>query len=385
MAANCSRKAVGEHRQVYADNAATTQLSHAAFEAMTPFLLDQYANPSQSYSFSRIARKALDKARATIADCIGALPEEIFFTSGGTESDNWVIQGAAKQQMKIITSAIEHHAILAPCAFVESKGSNVEYLPVDSVGLVHPQTLADTISGNGHLVSFMYANNEIGTIEPIEELAAIAHRNDALFHTDAVQAVGHTHIDVKRQNIDMLSASAHKFNGPKGVGFLFIRNGIKWPPLIMGGMQENYHRAGTENVASIVGMATALQENIAAIDDNCTRLKRLEKRLLDELSAAKLVFIRNGSTNHIAGNISLSFPGFEGEMLLHRLDLLGISVSTGSACDSQNTQISHVLKAIGLPYEYAKCTIRISLGRYNTEHDVCAIATAIERIVGHKP
>lgn len=368
-------------KHVYADNAATTPLSRKAFEAMTPYLLTDYGNASQPYSFARSPKKALKEARAIIADCIGALPEEIYFTSGGTESDNWVIQGAIRRNMSIITTPVEHHAILHPCKYAASIGHSVKYLPVDKTGTIHEKDLDNNLMEAHQLVSVMFANNEIGTIEPIQELVTVAHNKGALFHTDAVQAVGHLPIHVKSLGVDMLSASAHKFNGPKGVGFLYIKQGIEWPSLLLGGAQEQNYRAGTENIASIIGMAVALRENTDTLVQNQHHMTDLEKSLLQKLSAANIDFKRNGADHHLCGNMSLSFKGMNGEALLHRLDLSGISVSTGSACDSKNTRISHVLQAIGLEPEYAKGTIRISLSKENTEEDICKIAEALGRIV----
>lgn len=371
----------GMKRLVYADNAATTRLSEKAYERMLPFLMNEYGNASQLYSFARSPKKALKQARETIAGCIGALPEEIFFTSCGTESDNWVIDGAARQKMPIVTSSIEHHAVLRPCRQAEEDGGSVAYLPVSSEGFVSIGEAELSMRASHGLLSVMFANNEIGTIQPVEELAEAAHKRGWLFHTDAVQAVGHTPIDVHQMEIDMLSASAHKFNGPKGIGFLYLRKGLEWPSLILGGAQELGRRAGTENVASVVGMATALEENVSLMDENVEHLYFLERRLIEGLNEAGVDYVRNGSDNHIAGNVSLSFPGYGGETLMHRLDLKGICVSTGSACDSKETQVSHVLKAIGLDESLAKGTIRISLGKYNTEEDVDCIINSIESIV----
>lgn len=369
-------------RLVYADNAATTRLSEKAYESMLPYLLNEYGNASQLYSFVRSPQKALKQARETIAECIGSLPEEIFFTSCGTESDNWAINGAAKQKMPIVTSSIEHHAILRPCEQAEEDGGCVAYMPVSSEGVVSisdaERSMGTTSQG---LLSVMFANNEIGTIQPIAELSEAAHKRGWIFHTDAVQAVGHTPIDVHQMEIDMLSASAHKFNGPKGIGFLYIKKGIEWPSLIMGGAQEHGHRAGTENVASIVGMATALEENVNLMDQNINHLNCLEKRLIEGLNEAGVNYVHNGAENHIAGNVSLSFPGYEGEALMHRLDLKGICVSTGSACDSKNLQISHVLKAIGMDEGIAKGTIRISLGKFNSVEDVDNITSCLKSII----
>ena len=370
---------------VYADNAATTRLDMEAFEAMKPYLLGEYGNASQTYSFARTAKKALKTSRETIAQCIGAQPEEIFFTSGGTESDNWAIKGSAFSDLgkhAFITSSIEHHAILRSCADIERMGYPVFYLPVDHTGTVNVRTLSEYITPDTRLVSIMTANNEIGSIQDISALAAIAHSYGSIFHTDAVQAVGHMEIDVNSLGVDMLSASAHKFNGPKGIGFLYVRKGTPLVSYASGGGQEYHMRAGTENVASIVGMATALKKNVVTIKDTASYLTLLERRLLIGLSNANIRFSRNGSKVHIPGNVSLSFPSYSGETLLHRLDLMGICVSTGSAWNSGETEVSHVLKAIGLEPELAKGTIRLSLGRNNSENDIDIIIESLQRILG---
>ena len=366
---------------VYADNAATTRLSNKAFESMLPYLQNEYGNASQLYSFARSPKKALKEARQVIATCIGAQPSEIYFTSCGTESDNWVINGAVQQHLPIVTSSIEHHAILRPCESAKRCGCSVSLLPVTKEGIVLSSSVKEVVHSSCGLLSVMYANNEIGTIQPIKELATIAHENGCLVHTDAVQAMGHTRINVRELGVDMLSASAHKFNGPKGIGFLYIKEGIDWPSLIKGGAQEKGLRAGTENVASIVGMATALEENVISICENESYLAHLEEILISNLSRSGIVFYRNGAENHIRGNVSLSFPNRSGESIMHRLDLKGICVSTGSACDSKETQISHVLKAIGLEEMLAKGTIRISLSKYNTEQDMIKIVQVLVGIL----
>lgn len=377
-------------KHIYADNAATTQLDIDAFEAMKPFLLDNYGNPSQPYFFSKAPKRALKEARETIAECINADPEQIYFTSGGTESDNWAIKcfGATPADVKVLaTSSIEHHAILNACKQIEDTTS-VTYLPVDKTGIVVANELRKALDFSNKpvcpcmvkMASIMLANNEIGTIEPIRELAQIAHDRGAFFHTDAVQAVGHIPIDVKNLGVDLLSASAHKFNGPKGIGFLYDI-GRHVYPFNSGGSQEDGRRAGTEDVASIVGMAVALKKNCAEINKIMAYLKGLEDHFMELLQASGLDFIRNGYKNHLPGNISISFKNADGERILHRLDLMGISISTGSACDSVNTKISHVIKAIGLPEDYAKGTIRITLGKNNTIEDVSNIATAIKKII----
>ena len=369
---------------IYADNAATTKLDGCAFEAMKPFLLDEYGNASQPYSFARRSRKALAEAREIVASCIGASPEEIFFTSGGTESDNWAIKGTAyadSSKRQIITSNIEHHAILNACSTIERQGYHVTYIRSDHNGIVSAGALEAAMTEPTGLVSVMMVNNEIGTIEPICELANVAHRHGALFHTDAVQAVGHIKVDVEELGVDMLSASAHKFNGPKGVGFLYIRKGNQIHSLNDGGAQEYGFRAGTENVASIVGMAVALKKNCEMLDEYTRKISRIENLLLASLHQRNCRFIRIGGGEVATGIISLSFPGADGEAVLHRLDLMGIAISTGAACDSVNTQISHVLQAIGVEESVAKGTIRISIGKYNSDEDVIVIADALQKVL----
>ena len=369
---------------IYADNAATTRLDRDALDAMMPYLTEEYGNASQPYFFAKPAKKAIAPARETVAECIGAEPEEIFFTSGGTESDNWAVKSALfskGSRRDVITSRIEHHAVLNACRSISDLGIPVSYLPVDPKGTVRPQTLKGIINGSTWLVSVMLANNEIGTIEPVQELCAIAHESGTLFHTDAVQAVGHIPIDVKKLGVDMLSASAHKFNGMKGSGFLYIRNGVKIHQYADGGSQEHGQRAGTENVASIVAMAAALRKNCARMAESSERLHKLEQVLLGRLSDEGIDYIRNGSENHLPGNVNISIKGANGEMLLHRLDLKGICVSTGSACDSVNQRLSHVIEAIGVPDEYAHGTLRITFGADNTEEEAAVIANAIADIM----
>lgn len=376
---NMTKKAI-----IYADNAATTKLDIDAFEAMKPYLLDEYGNASQPYTFAKKSKQALKEARAIIAKCINAEPEEIYFTSGGTESDNWAIKGVAfanTEKRQTVTSTIEHHAVLRSCKAIEKLGYPVTYLPVNSDGVVAPETLDSVITSATSLVSIMLANNEIGTIEPIKDLCGIAHKHGALFHTDAVQAVGHIRIDVKELGIDMLSASAHKFNGPKGIGFLYIKRGTPIASCVSGGMQESSLRAGTENVASIVAMAVALKKNCDFINENAQYLKSLENKLIQQLVESNIDFIRNGHENHIPGNISLSFKNIDGEALLHRLDLMGIYISTGAACDNVTTQISHVIKSIGVDSKYAPGTIRISFGKNNDFSDVYHIAKSLSMIL----
>lgn len=365
---------------IYADNAATTKIDPIALDVMISVLKEQYANPSQPYSFAQEAKKQVEEARTTIAKCINAYPEEIIFTSGGTESDNWAIKSYGVESL--ITSSIEHHAILNAAEFVAKQGSRVTILPVDKNGYVEKNFLRKILEkSETKLVSVMCANNEIGSIQDIKGISSIAHEYNALFHSDAVQAIGHINVDVKDMGIDMLSASAHKFNGPKGIGFMYIKNGVNRSPFICGGSQENNLRAGTENVASIVGMAVALKNNIHNIDEHQRDIKLLGKRLIEKLNSSRIDYVKNGGNNTLPGNISLSFKGYEGEAILHRLDLKGICVSTGSACDSKRTQTSHVLKAIGLDKEYAEGTIRISLGKDNTAEEIDYIADSIISIV----
>ena len=370
---------------IYADHAATTALSPAAYAAMQPWMRDNYGNPSTLYSLAREPRRAVASARESVAACIGAKPGEIFFTSGGTEADNWALSGIAfrhpDRHGKIITSVIEHHAILHTCDFLGRMGYNIDYLPVNQLGVVSPERLEEHLSERAILASVMLANNEIGTIQPIRELAGAAHRQGCLFHTDAVQAVGHIPISVKALGVDMLSASAHKFNGPKGTGFLYIREGITIEPLLHGGAQESGRRAGTENVAGIVGMATALKEHCDRLEEEAAYLKSLADTLLVELKQTGLDFIVNGSEHRIPGSLSLSFRDADGEMLLHRLDLMGTAVATGSACDSKDAVLSHVIQAIGVAEEYAQGTIRVTLGMDNPVEQMGILAEQVRRIL----
>lgn len=369
---------------IYADNAATTKLDIEAYEAMLPWLVEEYGNASQPYAFARKPKNALAEARMIIAECINSLPEEIFFTSGGTESNNWAIKGAAFSDPKMkatITTSFEHNAVLRSCEFISRIGYPVDYIMPTSDGFIPVDSLREIISNKTHLVSVIHTNNEIGTMQPIKELCGLAHSHGALFHTDAVQAAGHIKIDVKELDIDMLSASAHKFNGPKGIGFLYIRKGTKLLPYLDGGTQENKYRAGTENIASIIGMAIALKGNCLNIENTTAYIHSLETMFMNNLHASNIPFVRNGGENTLPGLISLSFYGVEGESILHRMDLSGIYISTGSACNSKKTEISHVLKAIKINNALAKGTIRISLGKYNTEEDVHALVKALTRIL----
>ena len=372
---------------IYADHAATSALEPEAFEAMKEFLVDNFANPSQPYSFARNAKKAIQNARKTIAECINADEDEIFFTSCGTESNNWVIKSILYQNQKkgIITSNIEHHAILEACKRIEKfKDYYSTYIQVNSNGLVNPESLKKqfNIYNDVYLTSIMYANNEYGAIQPIKELASISHQNGALFHTDAVQAVGHVKINVKEMNIDMLSLSAHKFHGPKGVGAFYCRRGIPLNNLIDGGAQERGKRAGTENVAGIVGLATALRIADSELEQTAPRLTAMRDRLIDGILQSVPMCRLNGSrTNRLPGNCNISFLGLEGESLLLRLDLAGIAASSGSACASSSLDPSHVLLAIGLKHEVAHGSLRLSFSDVNDESDADYIIEVLPKII----
>lgn len=374
-------------RKVYADNAATTAVSEEVLEAMLPFYREVYGNPSSLYELGQQAKAPLEQARADVAACLGAKPNEIYFTSCGSESDNWAVKGAARAQRRkhgkthIITSAFEHHAVLHTCQALEKEGFTVTYLPVHEDGLVRPEELSAAITDHTALVTIMYANNEIGTIQPIEELGRICHERGVLFHTDAVQAIGNVHIDVKAQNIDMLSLSGHKIHAPKGVGALYIRSGALIDNFMDGGAQERGRRAGTENVAQIVGLATAMKRATETIDERIARLTPMRDKLIDgvlKIERSRL----NGSREHrLPGNVSFCFQGVEGESLLLLLDMHGISGSSGSACTSGSLDPSHVLLSIGLPHEVAHGSLRLSFGDYNTMEDVDYILEVLPGII----
>ena len=362
---------------IYADNAATSPLDPEIFPAMKEFLLHDFSNPSQPYSFSRKSRKAIADSRERIAHCINAQPDEIFFTSGGSESDNWAVKSSGRK--RIITSAIEHKAVLKSC---HTSSGNVIEIPVDSSCTVITSSLLDALNecGSPALVSVMLANNETGAIQPVKEIADISRRHGAIFHTDAVQALGHIPVDVKELGVDMLSGSSHKFNGPRGVGFLYVKRGISIRPFVDGGSQESGLRAGTENTAGIVGMSLALANNCRDIRRNQSHLLTLENILLDELRRNNIDFIRNGNKT-LPGVLSLSFRNDDGERILHRLDLKGICISTGSACDGMNQNVSHVIRSMNIPPEYARGTVRISFGKYNTKDDAKIIADSLAKII----
>jgi len=372
--------------RIYMDNAATTRVTQPVLEAMLPYLTDIFGNPSSVHGFGRDARRALDAAREQVANALGAKTSEIYFTGCGTESDNWAIRGAAyarKNKGKhIITSAIEHHAVLHTCEQLEKEGFEVTYLPVDEYGLVSPESLEKAMRDDTILVTIMAANNEIGTIEPIAELAKIAKAHGALFHTDAVQAIGSIEFNVKEMGIDMLSLSGHKFHAPKGVGVLYIRSGLKIDRLIQGGAQERTQRAGTENLASIVALGKAIEIAASKVQEHNEYLKNLRdhmiSRILTEIPATRL----NGhATERLPGNVNVSIRYIEGEALLLSLDIKGIAASSGSACTSGSLDPSHVLLAIGLPHEIAHGSLRLSLSEDNTMEEVDYAVDTLKEIV----
>ncbi len=371
---------------IYVDNAATTKLEAKVFEDMTPYLTENYGNASSIYQLGQEAKAAVDKARADVAACLGAKEREIFFTSGGSESDNWAIKGVAlalkDKGNHIITSKIEHHAVLHTCEFLEKQGFEVTYLPVDEYGKVSPAELEKAITDKTVLVSIMFANNEIGTIQPISELAAVAHKHGVCFHTDAVQAVAHTKVDVSELGVDMLSLSAHKFGGPKGVGALYIKTGTKVTNLIHGGQQEYGKRATTENVAGIVGLASALKLATQNLDENIARMQSLRDRYIDTvLKEIPYCRLNGHRTDRLPGNTNISFEFIEGEAMLLMLDMAGIAASSGSACTSGSLDPSHVLLAIGLPHGIAHGSLRVSFSHHNTEQELDEIIKVLKNTV----
>ncbi len=371
---------------VYADNAATTKISDEVFEAMLPYLKDKYGNASSIYSLGREAKVAVEHARATAAKALNALPQEIYFTSGGSEADNWAIKGCAHQMAKkgkkhVITSVFEHHAVLHTMDTLKKEGFEVTFLPVDSLGLIHPEDVKAAIRPDTALVTIMYANNEIGTIQPIAEIGAICKSAGVFFHTDAVQAVGNVAIDVVAQNIDMLSMSAHKIHGPKGVGLLYCRKGITLPNYIDGGQQERGKRAGTENVAGIVGLAKAIELATTDIDKKVAAITPMRDKLIDTILKIERTRL-NGDRNHrLCGNVNISVEGVEGESLLLMLDMNGIAASSGSACTSGSLDPSHVLLALGLKHEVAHGSLRLSLSDMTTPEEIDYICEKIPPIV----
>ena len=373
-------------KRIYFDNAATTRVTEPVMEAMAPYFCEIYGNPSSVHSFGRESRKALENARRQVAAALKADPSEIYFTGCGTESDNWAIRGTAyakKSKGKhIITSAIEHHAVLHTCAQLEKEGFEVTYLPVDEFGVVQPESLEKAIREDTTLVTIMTANNEIGTLQPIEELAKIAHAHGALFHTDAVQAIGSIAFDVKAMGIDMLSLSGHKFHAPKGVGALYLRKGVAIQKFMQGGDQERRQRAGTENLASIVGLGKAIELATADIDAHNAYLTSLRDHMISRiLNEFEYVRLNGHATQRLPGNVNISFQYIEGESMLLSLDLKGIAASSGSACTSGSLDPSHVLLAIGLPHEIAHGSLRMSFSEENTMEEVDYTVDCLKEIV----
>ena len=371
---------------IYTDNAATTKMSDTALAAMLPCLQDNYGNPSSLHSVGQRAAEALQGARETVARCLGCDPKEIIFTSGGSEADNQAIisaarWGALKGKKHIISTAFEHHAVLHTLKKLEKEGFEVELLPVGTTGTITPEQVAAAIRPDTALVTIMYANNEIGSILPIPEIGAVCKEKGVLFHTDAVQAAGHLHIDVRAQNIDMLSLSGHKFHGPKGSGVLYARKGIPLVNIIEGGAQERGKRAGTENLPAIVGMAAALQEACDHIDENAAKVSALRDKLIAGLSKIPHSALNGDPVHRLPGNVNFCFEGIEGESLLLLLDAKGICASSGSACTSGSLDPSHVLLAIGRPHEVAHGSLRLSLCEWNTEEEVDIILREVPRVV----
>ena len=373
-------------RFVYADNAATTAVSPKVVEAMLPYMTENYGNPSSLYSFGQTAHKAIEKARKQVADVLSCDAKEIYFTSGGSEADNWAIRsaaavGAKKGKKHIISSKIEHHAVLHTLEKLEKEGFEVTYLDVYDDGIVRAEDVKNAIREDTCLVTVMYANNEIGTIQPIKEIGAVCKEHSVVFHTDAVQAVGHIKIDVKEENIDMLSLSGHKLHAPKGVGALYCRKGLRLENLIEGGSQERGKRAGTENVPGIVGLGVAISEMNEHMEENAKKITALRDKLFEGASKISHSRINGSRENRLPGNFSMCFEGVEGESLLLYLDMNGVCASSGSACTSGSLDPSHVLLAIGLKHEVAHGSLRLSLDENNTEEDVDHILSVLPGIV----
>ena len=373
--------------RVYMDNGATTRVTEPVMAAMQPYFCEIFGNPSSVHSFGREARKAVDAARAQVAKAINAEPREIYFTGCGTESDNWALRGAAYANVKkgkhIITTNFEHHAILHTCQQLEKEGFEVTYLPVDHDGLVSPEQLEAAIRPDTTLVSIMYANNEIGTIEPIPELAAVAKKHGVLFHTDAVQAIGHVAIDVKAQQIDMLSMSGHKFHAPKGIGVLYIRHGVRLQQLMRGGAQERGQRPGTENLAGIVGIGKAIELATTDIEGRAAKMTAIRDHMINRImKEIPHVQLNGHPTRRMCGNVNVSFYFIESESVLLHLDLKGIAASSGSACTSGSLDPSHVLLAIGVSHEHANGSVRLSLCEENTMEEADYVVDCLVEIVG---
>ena len=375
-----------DRKIIYLDNAATTRTSPKVVEEMLPFFSEYYGNPSSVYEFSNASKKAVAQARQVIADSLGAKPQEIYFTAGGSESDNWAIKAAAEAYQEkgrhIITSKIEHHAVLHTCQYLESRGFSVTYLDVDEQGVVKLEELKKTIRPDTILISIMFVNNEIGTIQPVKEIAEIAREHGILFHTDAVQAYGHVPINVDAFGMDMLSASGHKINGPKGIGFLYIRTGVKIRSFVHGGAQERKRRAGTENVPGIAGLGKAAELAVNTMEERMKKETELRDYLMDRVMAEVPYTRVNGHRkNRLPNNCNFAFQFIEGESLLIMLDMAGICGSSGSACTSGSLDPSHVLLAIGLPHEIAHGSLRLTLSEENTKEEMDYVVGEIKRIV----
>lgn len=373
---------------IYADNAATTKLSEKALDSMLPLLNEIYGNPSSLHSVGQTAKEYLENSRQEIANIIGALPREIYFTSGGSEADNQAIRtaaylGAKKGKRHIISSKFEHHAVLHTLNALKEEGFKITLVDVNSNGVIKPDDIANAIDEETCLVTIMTANNEIGTIQPISEIGKICRDRGVLFHTDAVQAVGHIPVNVKDMNVDMLSVSAHKFHGPKGIGFLYVKSGIPVKSLIEGGAQERGKRAGTENLPAIVGMAAALKDAVENLEKNTKKVTAMRNRLVDGLKGIERSRINGDMDNHLPGTLNMCFEGIEGESLLLLLDMKGICASSGSACTSGSLDPSHVLLAIGVPVEIAHGSLRLSISEYNTLEEMDYIVNTVPQVVSY--
>lgn len=375
-----------EKHMIYADNAATTKVSDNVVKAMLPYFTEMYGNPSSIYALGRNAQKAVEKSREKIAKALGCTSKEIYFTSGGSESDNWAIHSACelmarKGKKHIITTVFEHHAILHTCMAMEKKGFEVTYLPVNNLGLIDPEQVREAIRPDTGLVTIMYANNEIGTIQPIKEIAEICKNSNVLFHTDAVQAVGNVEINIAELGVDMLSLSGHKIHAPKGIGALFIRKGIIVSNLINGGAQERKKRAGTENVPSIIGLGVAIEDATRNIPQKIEKVTKMRNRLIDELLKIEHTRLNGDREQRLCGNCNISFVGVEGESLLLCLDFKGICASSGSACTSGSLDPSHVLLSLGLVHEVAHGSLRLSISDDTTDEDIDRILEAVPSVV----
>lgn len=373
-------------KPIYLDNSATTPLDEHVLQDMMPFLTSEYGNPSSIYSLGQSAKAAVEKARSQVANALNAEPAEIFFTGCGTEADNWAIKGAAfanrKKGTHIISSQIEHHAVLHTLEYLEKQGFEITYLPVDADGKISLDVLEKSIREDTILITIMTANNEVGTIEPVKEIGELARRHGVLFHTDAVQAIGSIPIDVKDMNIDLLSLSAHKFNGPKGVGALYVRKGVRIDTFLHGGAQERSRRAGTENTAGVVGLGSAIEQATANLREKAERISALRDYLIDEvLRRIPYTKLNGHRTDRLPGNANFSFQFIEGESLLLHLDLKGICASSGSACTSGSLDPSHVLLALGLPHEIAHGSLRLSIGKQNTKEEIDYVLEVLPQIV----